>query len=402
MDTVPQPWLKYNTVVVPNGGLTFENASDGWMVEGQTAYPIIDSFLASTDTSTQQSQVAWPGNVVVSTTDGGSTWSQSLSVPDGIWGLDFLAGSSTGWAVGVDQLYETSNGGSTWSLESEPTDTALVDVSFSSTTDGIGLTTAGALVFTDNGGANWGASQTLADPIVSSCATGTDSYLLADLAGDIWTVTSGGSDTQVFTSPLQPTHGSAVLTCSNGSFYESLSIAGPNPAAAGGYAVLDASQPAGPWTAVINSGNALPTSLNAPDASVIASDYLGAFAAYETNLVAADYGSDGTLNLQYANSTSTSSTGSSGASASTSNPEASNSVATSSISGLPTAPSKIMPEISKITGIAEIAGGSAWISVVTQVSSSSEVDRRVYASTNGGSTWTLASDTSAPAPSPGS
>lgn len=85
--------------------------------------------------------VAWPSPALLATADDGRSWRRSLSGATGLWGIDF-ADQVHGWAVGVEQLYRTKDGGATWSRAGEPGPggkRALVRVAFADAHHGVGL-----------------------------------------------------------------------------------------------------------------------------------------------------------------------------------------------------------------------------------------------------------------------
>jgi len=143
------PWLAYRTAVDPGPAI---QATDGvvWRLTGQGPTPHIDDELSAGPGA----KYTWPGNAIQASTDGGTSWSQIYNVTGGIWGID-LMNATTGWVVGVTSFAMTTDGGSTWTNESEPSAGKLVVVDFTSPTVGFGLTTQGRLVSTTDSGNSW-------------------------------------------------------------------------------------------------------------------------------------------------------------------------------------------------------------------------------------------------------
>ena len=181
--TVPLRWLHYQSDVSPDPGVAFLNNQHGFMLTGRSASPSIDHFLSAAGGAT------WPGDGVALTRSGGRRWSKALSVPTGIWGLDALSATPDVFAVGVTALYETSDDGTSWQRRGEPAGGPLVEVSFSSPSNGVGLTTLGRLVATSDGGRSWRRVASAGRlQLTSTCASGGGSYLVSDATGTIWSL----------------------------------------------------------------------------------------------------------------------------------------------------------------------------------------------------------------------
>jgi photosystem II stability/assembly factor-like uncharacterized protein len=102
------------------------------------------------------------GSEILATDSGGARWNPQLSVPFWIAQLDFVD-ADDGWALaGASEtaipqaggLLRTTDGGATWVTAAEPGG-ALACIDFVSPTSGWGLTAAGGLVATGDGGMTW-------------------------------------------------------------------------------------------------------------------------------------------------------------------------------------------------------------------------------------------------------
>ena len=99
--------------------------------------------------STQQGQV-WE------TTDGGATWTpQRLPGNRTLYGITFV-NAADGWAVGQNgQVYVTANGGATWSKQTVGPRADLYGVAFVTAQDGWAVGQGGTITATTDGGATW-------------------------------------------------------------------------------------------------------------------------------------------------------------------------------------------------------------------------------------------------------
>src|SRR5579875_469386 len=208
----PSPWAQYLTQVTPDSPIGFASSSIGWSISGMGSQPSLDHFLAA-----GVSAENWPGTSLLSTTDGGMTWHQVLTDPNGLWGVDVLD-SSHAWVVGVTDLYATTDG-TDWSQLGEPTGTALVNVAFSTPESGIGLTTNGSLVATSDGGVAWSAVGGSPAGLSDLCRETNGALLVDDQAGNVWSVNVATAQVQIaatFSSPLSEEGSMAVLSCGQG------------------------------------------------------------------------------------------------------------------------------------------------------------------------------------------
>ena len=178
---LPSPWHAFATKVWAGPAIQFTGRSTGFMIEGQGPAPRTDERLAA-----GWPAESWPGTSVELTRDGGRHWAKSLTVPDGIWSIDFPS-SAAGWAVGVTTLYKTSDQGRTWTALQEPTGTHLVEVRFDRQGRGIGLDTAGYMHTSADGGATWTAAAS-GGPYLDICTTPRGEWIGADGFGRLWEV----------------------------------------------------------------------------------------------------------------------------------------------------------------------------------------------------------------------
>lgn len=215
-------WVAYSpTVTLPNSPIAFVDATTGWMVRGLASAPTLDDDLSAGPTGS-----VWPGPSVAYTTDGGHSWQTQLTSPAGIWGVDAIS-PTTAWAVGVNALYETTNSGMTWDalLSNETGGSNLVEVAFSSAADGAGVTAAGALETTTDGGATWSPAQFAPTTPISAVCSESGTLIAAASDGQIWTrgpLAFGGSWSRTYSPPASITepNSAAIVSCASGTAWE--------------------------------------------------------------------------------------------------------------------------------------------------------------------------------------
>jgi hypothetical protein len=206
-----------------------------------------------------------PGTGIAHTADGGRSWQAQLSVPTGIWGLDAL-GSQTAWAVGVTSLYETTNGGSTWTavLQGEQGGDNIVNVAFATASDGTAVTARGALVHTTDGGATWSpvSSGSSAPVNVTDLCAERGAVVAVTADGAVWTNATGAAPSQ-WTSSYQPTtsastvQNASMVSCgASGSTWEA--VAPTNPQGSGGGLVIAQGGPTTPWATTTSAYSSQP------------------------------------------------------------------------------------------------------------------------------------------------
>jgi len=249
--TTGPSWTAYYTEAMANPPLVFGSSSAGWMVTGMSYLPTVDSGLSSGTGD------YWPGKGVARTVDSGKTWSQVLTVPDGVWGLNAV-GVDDVWAVGVTTFYRSTNGGASWAQGGEPVGTHLVAVAFTSATDGVGLTTHGSVVSSTDGGMTWEpdqsglpASGATGSQLEGMCASAGTTFVVDD-AGAVWAETAPGvAWQQVFSGVTYHYTTSALIYCSSsGPTWEIVTVNG----VPGAGDVLDVAQsPGGTATWAVTS-----------------------------------------------------------------------------------------------------------------------------------------------------
>ncbi len=123
-----------------------------------------------------------PGGIVVSTSNGGSSWTIQ-DIPGGVSSLTGIscAASSDCWVVGsntasVPVMLSTTNGGTTWTATTPPAPAGNLDViSCPATTHCVATGASGAVVVTSDGGKTWTV------PPVPNDTTNLDSVSCADV-----------------------------------------------------------------------------------------------------------------------------------------------------------------------------------------------------------------------------
>lgn len=170
-----------NTWVREQGGPTaslrdaaFGTRAAGWLVgDSGTVLTTADGGLTWTPQTSSTSgsllsvcardaSTAWAagGSSIIRTTNGGATWTPK-TVSGYVTGIDFSS-ATEGWAVGHDGLVlKSTDGGATWDPSSTgvPADVDFTDVDFASDTNGIAVGTYGDVYYTTDGGAHWSAAS---------------------------------------------------------------------------------------------------------------------------------------------------------------------------------------------------------------------------------------------------
>ncbi len=155
-------------------GVTFVDATHGWLPEGSSIYATTDGGATWTahDAGISTTAVSFaddlhgyavgPGGAMATTTDGGLTWqARSTTTPGG--GVPLLSAlafpdATNGWAVGDHVILATADGGATWTSQTVGAD--LTGVSFPDTTHGWAVGGSGpadspAVLNTTDGGLSW-------------------------------------------------------------------------------------------------------------------------------------------------------------------------------------------------------------------------------------------------------
>jgi photosystem II stability/assembly factor-like uncharacterized protein len=154
-------------------GITFIDATHGWLPEGGSTYATTDggtTWTAADSGLTSVSSVSFANDLdgyavgavggLATTTDGGVTWQvrSSITPAGGFPLLSVLAfpNASQGWAIGGQSIFATSDGGATWS--SQTVNANLAGLSFPDATNGwaVGATGgASVILHTTDGGQSW-------------------------------------------------------------------------------------------------------------------------------------------------------------------------------------------------------------------------------------------------------
>jgi len=138
---------------------------------------------------------------ILTTTNGGSTWSE-LTSGTGSSYLEsvFFISSTQGWAVGDSGVVlKTNNGGSSWSKQITDTNSALSSVFFTSSTQGWAVGSSfpvgsGRLLHTTDGGTTWLVQTTTStDDFTSVYFVSPTQGWIAGGSGTILVTTNGGS-----------------------------------------------------------------------------------------------------------------------------------------------------------------------------------------------------------------
>ena len=166
------------------GALFFTDSQNGWFVASKKTilrttssgnswktidcgYPLSPSqFLHFTNAFFIDSNIGWVigylGNingspyvgVLLKTTDGGDTWI-SKEFSEVIYAAYFTS-VTNGYIVGAaGKIYNTINGGTTWTQQSTGTNEGIFDIKFRNELDGIAIGVAGSILVTTNSGTTW-------------------------------------------------------------------------------------------------------------------------------------------------------------------------------------------------------------------------------------------------------
>lgn len=168
--------------VAPNPGIYFSSSTNGVWIAGQDPDVNAIGYTGGGGST--------PGDAINVTTDGGQTWTNTLSDSNGLFGLDFV-NATVGWAPGALALYQTTDGGNTWTAISSNETNPFIQVDFQSTTSGFGIDMAGQVWTTTDGGVTWTQDNNL--PTTSSLCLATSVIYAAELDGTVQTSSDGGT-----------------------------------------------------------------------------------------------------------------------------------------------------------------------------------------------------------------
>lgn len=134
---------------------------------------------------------------VLKTTNGGQTWTTSLSSSTALQSLSFV-NENTGYVVGgynpVSLIYKTTNGGQTWSQQTSGTPYCYFSSYFINENTGIVVGDWGNIRKTTNGGNTWfGCNSGTPDYLESVCFINQNTGYSAGREGQIVKTTDGGN-----------------------------------------------------------------------------------------------------------------------------------------------------------------------------------------------------------------
>lgn len=291
-----------------------------------------------------------------------------------MWGLDFVD-DTTGFAVGVDALYVTHDGGDSWTTVGEPPGSHLIRVAFVNPQAGFGLGTAGTVFDTSDGGRTWNptslamAGTSLCEEPSGVFVAGADGQVEASSDGGATWTPSQDAQVELSSGPSW-----ADLTCDGAGAVWSVTrqLRTTGHRAAAEYVVDRSATGLSPWAPVADSQNgavlAIPPSLPLTDIAVIASAPDGA----------AVVGYDGeSAALQVMNANAAGNFGTQGFITPETDPQLSDRDA-------------MAPAYLRVQGVSLI-DGLAWLLVTNSGVSASDPSQyatEVFASSDGGRTWT--------------
>ena len=103
---------------------------------------------------------------VLSTTDGGTTWTTASVSKDTLTQVNFTT-PNNGWLTTIGQVHYTASGGGTWNVQhqvrSQSRPPGILDIHFVSTTEGWAVGGKGTVLWTENGGGHWEPLRNLSD-----------------------------------------------------------------------------------------------------------------------------------------------------------------------------------------------------------------------------------------------
>ena len=177
-------------VATTDGGVTWTQQSSG------VVYPL----LAVTFTDALHGWVAGAYGVVLVTSDGGQHWTkETAGTSDWLTGITMPDGQH-GWAsTDGGQVLFTSNGGASWTMQETWTDHSYVAVSASDVDHCCVLDADGHSLYTSDGGAHWYAAWPNGLAWAGMCqspsgqfwAVGASGTIMQSATGDLWTGIGG-------------------------------------------------------------------------------------------------------------------------------------------------------------------------------------------------------------------
>lgn len=142
-------------------------------------------------------------NVILKTEDGGENWTVRENFPHDIWEISFID-ANTGWAAtGNGAILHTSDGGDTWTQQGENFNTCLVSVDFVNNQTGWIVGCSGIVLNTTDGGLTWEEQSFAGEEYYASHFFDETSGVIIGYNGSLRTTSDGGS-TWVERSPDAP------------------------------------------------------------------------------------------------------------------------------------------------------------------------------------------------------
>lgn len=195
-------------------GISFVDASNGWVVGGVKAYKTVDGGTNWTDVSAAivaggmtgvnsifmfdatHGIAVGVGGKMRYTTDG-TNWSSSTTTIAEVFYAVHMTSTTVGYAVGPNNLiYKTTDGGNNWTSVTNPTGQTLYAVRFNDANKGRAVGRSGAIAVTTNGGTSWGTEVSNTTDDLFDISQFTSDYAYASGANGRLIRLSGGAGTK--------------------------------------------------------------------------------------------------------------------------------------------------------------------------------------------------------------
>jgi photosystem II stability/assembly factor-like uncharacterized protein len=130
---------------------TSSNGGNAW-----TPMVTTDTYYAVDFVSATTGWVCGPNGIIRKTTNGGTSWSvQTSGTTSALHGIFFL-NANEGWACGITgTILKTTDGGTTWLAQVSNTANLLSDIQFTDSQNGWACGYTGTILRTTNGGTTW-------------------------------------------------------------------------------------------------------------------------------------------------------------------------------------------------------------------------------------------------------
>jgi len=213
------------------GGTIIKTTNGGikWTIQSnQTGYTLNSvSFTDENNGCAVGTMVIWNDSlwahisvgIILNTTNGGTTWTEQISVTEQwLYGV-YFTDANNGWAVGTEWdpnqglILHTTNGGATWNKQTSGTTEDLFSVCFTDTNNGwvVGVTT----LRTTDGGTTWIEQNGISGSAV--CFTDVNNGWIVSGGGIILRTTNGGTTwTQQTSGTDYPLHSVSFTDANNG------------------------------------------------------------------------------------------------------------------------------------------------------------------------------------------